>query len=87
MIVPDEQKIADHFNRCFSSKAKKLTTQLPPPNQQKSTFKNLSTKNSFFFNPITISEIKGIVLSLKPKNSSRLDGFPAKLLRILPEKV
>ena len=36
---------------------------------------------------MTISEIKRIVLSLKPKNSSGQDGFPAKLLRVLPEQV
>ena len=36
---------------------------------------------------MTISEIKRIVLSLKPKNSSGLNGFPAKLLRVLPEQV
>ena len=36
---------------------------------------------------MTISEIKRIISSLKPKNSSRLDGFPAKLLRVLPEQV
>ena len=71
----------------FSSIAKKLTTQLPPPNQQKSSFKNSKTKNSFFFNPMTISEVKRIVLSLKPKNSSGQDIFPAKLLRVLPEQV
>ena len=36
---------------------------------------------------MTISEIKRIISSLKPKNSSRLDGLPAKLLRVLPEQV
>ena len=37
-IVCDEYKIADHFNTYFSCIAKKLTTQLPLPNQQKSSF-------------------------------------------------
>ena len=80
------KKIADHFNTYFSSIAKKLTTQLPPPNQQKSSFKNSNIKYSIFFNPMTISEIKRIVLSLKPKNNSGLDGFPAKQLRVLLNK-
>ena len=35
---------------------------------------------------MTISEIKRIILSLKPKNSFELDGFPPKLLRVLPEQ-
>ena len=35
---------------------------------------------------MTISEIKRIMLSLKPKNGSGLDSFPAKLLRVVPEQ-
>ena len=82
-IVFDEQNKADYFNTSFSSTAKKLSTQLPPPNQQNISLKNSNTKNSFFFNPMTISEIKRIILSLTPKTSFGLDNFPAKLLRVL----
>ena len=80
-IESDEQKIADYFNKCFTSIAKKLTTQIPPPNQQKFSFKNLKTENYFFFNPTIISQIKRIISRFKPKNSFGLDAFPAKLLR------
>ena len=36
---------------------------------------------------MTISETKRITLSLKPKNSSGLNDFPAKLPRVLHESV
>ena len=89
-IVSDEQKRVDYFNTYFSSIAKKLTTQLSPPDQQKSSFKNFKTKNPFFFNPMTVSEIKRITVYIKFKTKKQFQArrFPSKAtIRVLPEQV
>ena len=55
-----------------------MTTKITPPNQQKFSFKNWETKDSFFFNPMTISEIKRNYIKLKTQKQFRARRFSSE---------
>ena len=89
--ISDCQKMANEFNTYFSTTAKSINTK-----QNKLSHYNLdnttplhyltqSYKNSFpdiNLKSVSTKEIKNIIKSLKPKNSSGYDGISSKLLKI-----
>jgi hypothetical protein len=89
--ISDCQKMANEFNKYFSSVAKIINSKqnkLSPYNVDNTTpLYNLtqSFKNPFpniYLKYVTTKEIKNIIKSLNLKNSSGYDGISTKLLKI-----
>jgi len=83
--------MANEFNKYFSTIAKSINTKQnkPSPNIVGNTtplyYLTQSFKNPFpniNLKSVSTNEIKNIIKSLKPKNSSGYDGISTKLLKI-----
>lgn len=76
-IVNDGQNMADIFNNNFIDSISNLT----------SNFKNytenigFSIQQSIFLSPLTVNEVKKIIISVTNKNSAGYDQIPCSLLR------
>ena len=89
--ISDCQKMANEFNKYFSTIVKSINTKqnkLSPYNVDNTTplhYLTQSFKNPFpniNLKSVSTKEIKNIIKSLNPQNSSGYDGISTKLLKI-----
>jgi hypothetical protein len=75
--------VANAFNNFFLTVAEKLNTQKPEKGDAISFLKDSFPRNftSIKIIPVTATEIKSIICSLKPKNSSGYDEITSKILK------
>jgi hypothetical protein len=75
--------VANAFNNFFLTVTEKLNTQKPEKGDAISFLKNSFPGNftSIKIIPVTVTEIKSIICSLKPKNSSGYDEITSKILK------
>lgn len=80
LTITDPQSIANNFNDYFTSIPDKLISTLEPSNcSELFNFKSLD--NSFFFEPVCISELFNIIRDLKNTNSSGFDDISTKIIK------
>ena len=81
--MTDLLKIANNFNKYFTSVASEITKKIP--RTPKSPLAYLSNRNmeSFFISPCTSNEVSLVIQALKNGKSSGPNSIPIKLLKIL----
>ncbi len=78
LTITDNIKIADEFNKFFSSVGNQLAKEIKTNKSYKIYLKN-SNQNNFFLSPTTEYEINKIINKLNSKKASGTDNIKAKL--------
>ncbi len=79
LTISDNIKIADEFNKYFSSVGNQLAKAIKINKSYKIYLKN-SNQNNFFFSPTTVYEVNKIINKLDSKKAPGMDNIKAKLL-------
>ena len=83
VLESDPKLIGNNFNQYFTTIAGKIRKNIPKSRSNfKQTLKN-SPQNSFFFSPISNSEVANIIKSLDPKKATGPNSLPNNILILL----
>ncbi len=80
LTITDNIKIADEFNKFFSSIGNQLAKEIKSNKSYKIYLKN-SNQNNIFLIPTTEYEVNKIINKLDSKKASGMDNIKAKLLK------
>ena len=85
--VYDEEELANHFNKHFSTNAQNLLNKLPNPTTHYSDYLSNANRESIYLYATSPTEIKNIISGMKSKSSSSINEIPSKLLKCFNENV
>lgn len=79
----------DDFNTYFTNIADSIVKNLPPSDRDIEDFLSLIPPNSgsFFLHPVTISEMKSTIMTLKNKNTLDFYDMNAKLIKFICDEI
>ena len=80
-LTYDPKEITNVFNKHFSSVGHRLASNLPPSNRHFSEYLRGNYEKSFFFDPVTPTEIEREILSIPLNKAHGLYSCPNRILR------
>ena len=82
--LTDHAKISNMFNKYFSEIGQKMASKIARPSSCDSPIKplNLNQKNSFYFKPVTESDVLTHINQLNPMKSAGPEGIPLKFIKM-----
>ena len=83
----DNEELANHFNKHFSTIAQNLLNNLPSPTTHYSDCLSNANRESIYLYATSLTETKNIISDMKSKSSSGIDKIPSKLLKRFNENV
>ena len=81
--ITDPQKVADIFNKYFTTIADDIRSKIPKFFNNPSQYLTNPLPNSFFFSPISIDEMTKTLQSLSTNKASGPNSIPTKILNLL----
>lgn len=87
VVESDPTKLADEFNRYFTSIAQKIRQDIPHSRKNFRDYMVNPNQNSFFFSPISPDEIVDIIKKLDPHKSTGPFSIPNKILHLRINKI
>ena len=86
-IINDDNMIANHFNRYFTSIASNLVDKLGTTTSNYSNYLKNPNSKSFFVTPVVSNEVQSVINNLDENKSADSYDLPPKLIKLSSESI